>query len=508
MSEWYVSSVANLALPQFAISTGYVIGNIVRRITPTANANGAFRCTTAGTSAGSEPTWPTTNNGTVTSGTAVFTNVTGQSTYNWTAPAGDLGTLTGLTWTTRVVGGDNVYLSSDHSETATSLILLGSVTAGFSEVRVISVNRAGTVPPVAADIQSGAAFTSSSTTLTFNNAVPVYWSGTTFSSTTAMNCSSSFVKTLYLKNCALIIGTGGSTSVRLATSNPARITFDNTTLQFSNASQGIGTTSYSFDITWINTASALVSGTLPTTLCLASASGGHTFTCRGVDLSALTSGKNLVANSTSGTKALFDSCKINSAVTRFSTTSITAMQDEVELVNCYDGTNIINERYNASGTLTTERTIVLSTGDGGANDDVGLFSHKLVSTANSNTYSMPLYSFWLDVEYTTLNSSKTATVEIISSTTLTNADIYLLLEYQGTSSSSVASFANSLPTTPLTTATNLTSSSVTWNSSPATPQKQKLTVTFTPLVAGRVRGIVALARASTTVYVNPVVQIT
>jgi hypothetical protein len=54
----------------------------------------------------------------------------------------------------------------------------------------------------------------------------------------------------------------------------------------------------------------------------------------------------------------------------------------------------------------------------------------------------------------------------------------------------------------------VTTSTVTWTSSPATPQKQKLVVTFTPRVAGRVRGQVRLGRASTTVYVNPVIAIT
>jgi len=49
-------------------------------IKPTnANANGHFYiCTTAGTTSGSEPTWPTTYNGTVTDGTVVWTEV-GQS---------------------------------------------------------------------------------------------------------------------------------------------------------------------------------------------------------------------------------------------------------------------------------------------------------------------------------------------------------------------------------------------------------------------------------------------
>jgi hypothetical protein len=154
--------------------------------------------------------------------------------------------------------------------------------------------------------------------------------------------------------------------------------------------------------------------------------------------------------------------------------------------------------------VTTERTITLS---GGATDDVGVFSHKLVSGTNVDKMVNPLLGFWMDVENTAVGSSKTATVEIISSLTLNDDDISLLLEYQGTSGSSLASFANTLPANVLTTNAAVTASTATWNSSPATPVAQKLQVTFTPQVAGRVRGLVRLGKASTTVYVNPVVTI-
>jgi hypothetical protein len=55
----------------WAASTAYVVGDTLSPVTP----NGfKYICTTAGTSAGSEPTWPTTFKGTVTNGGAVFTN--------------------------------------------------------------------------------------------------------------------------------------------------------------------------------------------------------------------------------------------------------------------------------------------------------------------------------------------------------------------------------------------------------------------------------------------------
>jgi hypothetical protein len=153
-----------------------------------------------------------------------------------------------------------------------------------------------------------------------------------------------------------------------------------------------------------------------------------------------------------------------SGVARYSLTGVANCYDEVELVNCYDGTSILNERYQPAGSVVTERTITLS---GGAQDDVGIFSHKLVSNTNIDKYVNPLNSFWLDVENTAIGAANTATVEIISSLTLNNDDISLLLEFQGTSGSPVASFANTLPATPLTAASAIATSTATWSASPA-----------------------------------------
>jgi len=151
MADWYTSSAAHALVPVFAISTGYTVGQFVRRITTTPKAQWVMRCTVAGTSAASEPTWPTANNGTVVSGGATFANVTGQSTYGWSAPAGDLPTLLGAVGTVRFVAGDRMFVSSDHTETQTAVTSYGSGGAGsasYSVGQVLSVNRAGSVPPM------------------------------------------------------------------------------------------------------------------------------------------------------------------------------------------------------------------------------------------------------------------------------------------------------------------------------------------------------------------------
>ena len=54
-----------------ARNTAYTVGDVIK---PTTYASHSYKCTTAGTShAATEPTWTTTNGGTTTDGTAVFT---------------------------------------------------------------------------------------------------------------------------------------------------------------------------------------------------------------------------------------------------------------------------------------------------------------------------------------------------------------------------------------------------------------------------------------------------
>jgi hypothetical protein len=200
---------------------------------------------------------------------------------------------------------------------------------------------------------------------------------------------------------------------------------------------------------------------------------------------------------------LLDVDKFASGMTRYAASGINTT-NVIELVNCYDA-RFISESYQPAGAVTTEFSITLT---GGATDNVGTFSHKMVSNANVDKFCNTLTGFWLDVNYATTGSAKTATVEIVSSASLNNDEISLVLEYSGTASSSVASFANSFIATPLTTPATVTSSSATWNSLPATPVRQHPQVTFTPQTAGRVRGQIRLGKSSTTVYYNPQITIT
>jgi hypothetical protein len=504
VADWYVSSTAYTAIAAFVPSAVYAIGNIVKPTAPASQARWAFRCTTAGT-ASTEPAWPSANNSTITTGGATFTNVTGQSAFFWTAAAGDHQTLNGTVGAIRYAAGDRVFLSSDHAETvASGTCGPGSgIATGYGLLQFLCVNRAGSTPPVAADITTGATITGNAG-LTFRARINAYYNGISFVNTGAgsqiiFNDVATTDKTAYYQSCLFYNNNAGSST--FLSGNFQRVILDNTALRFGAAAQPIGLGST--ELVWINTPSALAGAIFPTSL-FVPGGGVNTITLRGVDLSALTGTIFSDSNGTGGSRYLFDSCRIASGATRYAAAGANTT-NLVEFVNCYDGTSFISESYQPAGAVTTEFTITLT---GGATDNVGTFSHKMVSGTNIDKFNNTLNSFWLDVNYATTGSSKTATVEIISSTALNNDEISLVLEYLGTASSSVASFGNSFIATPLTTPSAVTTSTATWNSSPATPQKQKLQVTFTPRTAGRVRAQVRLGKSSATVYVNPQVTIT
>jgi hypothetical protein len=489
-------------------SHAYSIGDLAVPTAPTAGHRYVWRCTTAGTSS-TEPTWSGAynNNATIASGGATFTNVTGQSAYFWTAAAGDVLSLNALSATPRLVAGERCYISSDHSETQSSgnFGSGNNQTAGWGVIQYLCVNRAGSTPPAIGDLTTGAAIIFSGANMVLDTQIDVYHYGITFSSTGGtIQIGSAGFKTIYLDNCQLYLNnvTAGS---RIGTGNTSgTLVLNNSTLRFGSASQAIGSITYPFDLVWMGTPGAIAGATVPTTLFNPGGNSVLQVTCRGVDLSAVT-GTLISSNAAgAGLKALLDSCRIASGVTRYALNTTTNTRDVMELVNCYDGTNIISERYTPGGNVFTERTITLT---GGATDDVGTFSHRLVSNANADKFVFPLEGFWLDVENTLAGSSHTATVEIASSAALNNDEIALLLEYQGTSGSPVASFATSF-VGPVTAPAAVPTSAAAWNSLPATPVRQHLQVAFTAQQAGRLRGQVRLGRPSTTVYVDPRITVT
>jgi len=157
------------------------------------------------------------------------------------------------------------------------------------------------------------------------------------------------------------------------------------------------------------------------------------------------------------------------------------------------------------GDLTSETTIIRS---GGANDGVSGLSWHIVTTANA-FYQDPFYSIEFDIWNDAVGSSKTITVEFVhdSVTALTDKDIWLDTEYLGTASFPLGVLA-STPKNILQTGSNWAASSATWNTTGMTnPNKQAMTATFTPQVKGYIQCKLRVAKASYTVFVDPMITV-
>ncbi len=179
------------------------------------------------------------------------------------------------------------------------------------------------------------------------------------------------------------------------------------------------------------------------------------------------------------------------------------------MFNCDSGDT--HYRYRKStqfGTIQDETTLVRT---GGASDGATTYSLKMVTNANSEypicTLDAPEIVQWND----TVGSAITATVEILfdSATALNDDEVWVEVMYLGTSGVPLASFISDEKADVLATAAAQTSSSVTWTTTGmSNPNKRALAVTLTPQEAGFLHCIVKLAKASTTIYLDPLITVT
>lgn len=188
--------------------------------------------------------------------------------------------------------------------------------------------------------------------------------------------------------------------------------------------------------------------------------------------------------------------------------AFSSVNTRIEMWNCDSGdTNYKLWIESGAGVIRDEETIVMS---GGATDGTTQSSMKMVSNANASAEGQRLHSPELLTWCDTTGVAKTATVEIVhdSATDLTNAEIWLELEYLGTAGATLGVPANNRMATVLTAPAAQASSAATWTTTGlATPNKQKLSITFTPQKKGLVQARVVLAKPSKTVYVNQVLAV-
>lgn len=227
----------------------------------------------------------------------------------------------------------------------------------------------------------------------------------------------------------------------------------------------------------------------------------------GVDLSAANSG-NLISNATTGFATYWlKDCKLNAGVSVMPATAQTSglAASESYVVRCDSGaTNYRQEKHNYAADLITNTSITRS---GGATDGTTQISWQITTTANAKWYnnfqSFPI-TIWNATVGSTVNVTVHATSNLAAGAFPNNNDIWIEVEYLGSASTPLGSFATNTISNVLTTATAYTSDSNTWLNAPA-GGTFAMTVAITPQMAGPITVYVRCAKVSTIFYVDPLI---
>lgn len=402
--------------------------------------------------------------------------------------------------------GDTIYLSQVHSEsTGTAFTYTGAGTLA-SPQKLLCGNDAAE-PPTALATGAVVACTAASGTNALNGSFYAYGITWRYASTLqlgagATNCFQHF------DNCTFdCTGVGSSGHFDAAQDNDAvHILMSNCNFKFTNAANYIQLGQH-FEIR----GGTVLSGTA-TPNPLFKMPADRTLTravIEGVDFSNFAS--TLVLCSGAGVPAarvVIRNCKLPASWTGTLTSAAPPLSQRFEMYNC--ASSNINyalwiEDY--AGTIKHETTIVKTSG---ATDGTTPLAWKMTSTANAKYPSIPLVSGEIVKWNDTTGSALTATIDIIhdSLTNLTESEVWIEVQYQGSSGGPVSTLITDAPAGVLTAATDQTASTATWTTTGLTnPNKQKLSVTFTPQAKGFITAKVMLAKSSKTIYVDPLLQV-
>jgi hypothetical protein len=537
MATFYLKSGAGAT--EFATSTAYTVG---QKIVPKITDNGSnyriarswvWECTTGGTSAGANPTWPssvTQDVTTVSSGaSAVFTarkpGYSSGTTANWAFAAIYLHYLCDSGYTLPVAG-DTIYVSNNHAESCAA----GGGTMSFptsvnNPVNVICVSDSAAPPTAAA--------TTASVTWNSNGAATIngscYWYGITFAFGNGQVANNNLSFGQYIENelqvyekCKFVntaTGTGISTVFGPSGRAEARLyKFIDTTFKFAGGSSAFSPANVRMQC--IGTGASLLdgAGSIPATLVRYAANGADV-SFEGLDLSQFGSGKYLVRVDEVGhAKSTFRNCKLGASVAITQGTAVGL--HEIVVDNCDSADTNYRKAYSTFlGTAVHETTKVRTSG---ASDGTTALSWKL----DSNTLTkFPAVAFASPeiVKWNASTSSITVTVEYLHDTNVAagqgagtasafqNDEVYLEVQYLGTSGFPQSVFSKSSKASILATAADNSTGVGTggWTTTGmTTPKSGKVSVTFTPTKAGFIHAKVYLAKASKTIYVDPMLTVT
>jgi len=411
--------------------------------------------------------------------------------------------------------GDTIYVSQNHAESQASAMTLTSPGTVTSPCKVLCVND-GVEPPTTLETTAVVENTGSNN-MTFAGCAYVY--GIIFKCATGATSSVSLLffsdNKLYwqLEKCVLwYAGVSGSNPriifIYGSTTDSGLVHLKDTDIKMSvNTCAIVG----AFPVIWQG---GKLDGTVlaPTNLFIIGNSQVSPVLIDGVDLSAMGSDKNLILEDSIGSSAKYylKNCKLASGITILNASQAIKGQggSEIYLDNCdFGDTNYKIYHLKYQGSIVTETTIKRT---GGANDGETGFCWKMISLATPQFYA-PLSSPPIVIWNEMTGSVKTLTVEIIhdSVTALKDDEVWVEVEYLGTSGYPLSLFASDRKTDIMAEAANQETSLEIWVTTGLTnPNKQKLSVAFTPQGKGPVIAKIMFTKNNYTVYICPKVAIT
>jgi hypothetical protein len=417
------------------------------------------------------------------------------------------------------VAGDTIYVSQSHAETTTGTQTITFPGTIASPNKIICGND-GAAPPTA--VATGGSIANTNGTMDLRGSY--YMRGVTLKgggsgTSCIITVGQSGTGRALLDTCILDFSASTSTSSGAAigtnsASVPSMVEFRTTDLKFGNASQGLNIRGARFN--WTG-GSILSGGTAINALVREFGSiscGPGIAVIEGVDLSQMSASGNLIT--TSGIdvpgKLIFRNCKLPTSWSgSLLSAAVTLAGFRAEMHNC-DSTDT-NYRLWVEDYLGTIKSETTNVRTGGASNGTTTISWRMASNADAEYPHLALESgeipFWVSS-----TGAKTATVEIMhdaqgsgTGSDLTNAEIWAEVQYLGTSGFPLGSFANNAKADVLASAADHTNSSETWTDDITTPVKQKLTVSFTVNEIGPAILKVYLAKASSTVFIDPKVTV-
>ena len=499
-------------------------GVIIKR-----NNGASYHMMTAGTGVlgASEPAFSDTAGSTVIDSGTTWTclGVVGNFTAGG-APHARLANACASTW---LVAGNTLYVGDNHAESQATAISITSTGVGTNTIsKVLCHNRLGSYPPVAGDLTTGATISTTAAVniswASTNNSFYVY--GLTFKAGVgatatadillAPQASANQQNWMLFDNCSFWIATTSAINSFIQVGQTGAFSFNicifnNCTVKFANVNQFITPNFVQF--IWQNTGQILAAGSsLPIFLIAPTGTSGNfnNVILEALDLSQITGAIWSGATNATLTNLLIKDCKVDAATTIVTPLS-TGMN--VQTVRCDSGaTGYKSARYAFEGTETTETAI---TRVGGSIDPTGQAqSRKIVTTASAQwlrPFKAEPYAIWNSTTGTNVTVTIYGTIN--SASLPNNDDIWLEIEYLGSSATPLGKIVNTTKISLLANNAAVASDGSTWNGggSGAGWSPFKLVATLSspqPGMAGYIHVRVRAAKLSTTFYIDPQVVLT